>query len=89
MPSISHFYGIVIWMYHDETHHPGRPHFHAEYAEHVATIDIVTLDTLAGSLPKRMGRLVNTWAGDHEAELLEDWELARKHQPLRRIDPLP
>lgn len=76
-------------MYHDETHHLGRPHFHAEYAEHDATIAIVTLGILAGSLPKRIQRLVNTWADAHEAELLENWELARKHQPLRRIDPLP
>lgn len=76
-------------MYHDETHHLGRPHFHAEYAEHDATIDIVTLEIHAGSLPKRIQRLVNTWADAYEAELLENWELARKHQPLRRIDPLP
>lgn len=26
MPRISAFYGIVIWMYHDEIHHRG-PHF--------------------------------------------------------------
>jgi len=27
MPRISAFYGIVIWTYHDEIHHRGRPHF--------------------------------------------------------------
>jgi hypothetical protein len=89
MPKISGFYGIKIWMYHDEPQHLGRPHFHAEYAEHDATIDIVTLEILAGSLTKRTQRLVTEWADEHEAELLEDWELARQHKPLLPIDPLP
>ncbi len=40
MPRISAFYGIVIWMYHDEAHHGGRPHFHASYGGDEATIDI-------------------------------------------------
>lgn len=38
MPRISAFYGIVIWMYHDEIHHRGRPHFHARYGEDEASI---------------------------------------------------
>jgi hypothetical protein len=40
MPRISAFYGIVIWMYHDESPHPGRPHFHAGYGGDEASIDI-------------------------------------------------
>jgi hypothetical protein len=48
MPRISAFYGIVIWMYHDEVHHGGRPHFHASYGGDEATIDIESLATLAG-----------------------------------------
>jgi hypothetical protein len=28
------------------------------------------------------------WYSLHQAELLEDWDLARKRKPLRRIDPL-
>jgi hypothetical protein len=52
-------------------------------------IDIVTLEILAGSLPRRIRRMVSTWAGAHEDGLLEDWALARKNQPLRWIDPLP
>src|SRR5687767_10260266 len=40
----------------------GRPHFHAGYGEHRATIAIDTLEVLAGSLPERALRLVREWA---------------------------
>lgn len=32
--------------------------------------------------------LVLEWMGLHKAELLEDWELARQGQALKRIIPL-
>ncbi len=88
VPRISAFYGIVIWMYHDEIHHLGRPHFHARYADDEASIDIETMTIIAGELPPRAARLVTDWAQEHQAELRENWDLARRHQPLRRIDPL-
>jgi hypothetical protein len=88
MPRISAFYGIVIWMYHDEIHHRGRPHFHATYGDDEASIDIDTLSVLAGELPPRALRLIVEWAGDHQDELRENWRRARSHQPLRRVEPL-
>jgi hypothetical protein len=39
MPRISAFYGIFIWMYHAD--HPPA-HFHAQYGEHWAKIEIAT-----------------------------------------------
>jgi hypothetical protein len=48
MPRISAFYGIVIWMYYDEAHHGGRPHFHAHYGDDEATIDMESLAIIAG-----------------------------------------
>ncbi len=50
MPTISQFYGIIIRMFFEE-HAP--PHFHAQYAEHKAAINILTLDILEGQLPRR------------------------------------
>jgi Domain of unknown function (DUF4160) len=88
VPRISAFYGIVIWMYHDERHHRGRPHFHATYADDEATIDIETLSLIAGALPTRARRLVFEWASTHRAELRANWERARRHEPLQRIEPL-
>jgi hypothetical protein len=40
MPEICRFYGIIIRMYYDD-HNP--PHFHAEYADDEAWININTL----------------------------------------------
>ena len=89
MPRISAFYGIVIWMYHDEIPHLGRPHFHAGYAGDEASIDIEDLEVLAGRLPRRALRLVVEWAGAHQIELRENWDRARRHEPLVDVEPLP
>jgi hypothetical protein len=88
MPRISAFYGIAIWMYHDEAHHEGRPHFHASYGGDEATIDIESLAILTGELPLRARRLVSDWARTHQPELRENWVRARGHQPLVPIEPL-
>lgn len=88
MPRISSFYGITIWMYHDESHHWGRPHFHARYGGAEASIDIETLTIIAGELPQRARRLVSEWAAVHRTELRENWKRARSHHPLEPIEPL-
>jgi hypothetical protein len=88
MPRISSFYGIVIWMYFDEPQHEGRPHFHATYGDDEASFDIDNLELIAGGLPRRAQKLVTEWAREHREELLENWNLAREHQPPRPIDPL-
>jgi hypothetical protein len=50
MPRLSSFYGIVIYMYRPD--HP-PPHFHAQYGEYVAQIDLSSLEVMNGSLPAR------------------------------------
>ena len=50
MPEICRFYGIVIKMFWND-HEP--THFHAEYGEHVALVDIGTLAVIDGALPGR------------------------------------
>lgn len=64
------------------------PHFHALYGEHEAQIAIDGPRVLNGSLPPRALGLVIEWAAIHVEELLLDWELAAKRQPLNRIAPL-
>jgi hypothetical protein len=85
MPEISRFFGIVVKMLFDD-HNP--PHFHAEYGDDVALIDIRSLSVFAGRLPPRAIGLVIEWATLHQEELLEDWRRAQSMQPLERIDPL-
>ncbi len=89
MPRISSFYGITIWMYYDEIHHRGRPHFHARYGEAEASIDIENLMIISGYLPLRARRLVIEWATVHQPELRDNWIRARNHQQLEQVDPLP
>jgi hypothetical protein len=85
VPRISAFYGIVISMYWSEH---GEPHFHAEYGEHEAKVNIETGEIFVGQLPTRQARLVKAWTGKHRRELAENWNRARAHLPLAKIDPL-
>jgi hypothetical protein len=84
MPEISRFLGIVIGMFYREH---GRAHFHAVYGEFEASVEVEPV-VVHGELPPTALRLVLEWASLHEAELLENWELAREGQPLKRIAPL-
>lgn len=81
MPEISRFLGIIISMYFDE-HNP--PHFHIIYNEFRASMDIQTLNIIAGTLPARVRGLVEEWAELHRDELLLMWKTSDFH----RIEPL-
>jgi hypothetical protein len=85
MPEISRFLGIVIKMFYDD-HNP--PHFHAEYGDHLALVDMMRLSVFSGQLPARVLGLVIEWATLHQTELLADWERARNQRELLKIDPL-
>jgi hypothetical protein len=84
VPELSRFLGIVISMYHREH---GAPHFHARYGGHRISIEVQS-GTVHGSFPPRALRLVHEWAEMHRADLLSNWELARRQKPLVAIPPL-
>jgi hypothetical protein len=79
------FFGIRITINYND-HVP--PHFHAEYNGNKALVDIINGRVIKGGLPKRQLKLVLAWAELHKDELMQDWELAREHQPLYKIAPL-
>lgn len=85
MPEISRFFGIIVSMNYND-HAP--PHFHVRYTGQYATVAILPLRLLEGRLPPRVLGIVMEWATLHQAELLEDWNLARRRRPLKRIAPL-
>ena len=85
MPTISIFYGIIIRMFFNEH---ATPHFHAEYGEYKASINIQSLELMEGKLPRRALNLVLDWAELHQGELLSDWELCEQHQQPVKINPL-
>jgi hypothetical protein len=86
VPEISRFFGIVIRMYFDD--HP-PPHFHASYAGHEGRIAVLPIGVMSGGdLPPRPLALAVEWATLHQAELFENWHLARLGKPLANIAPL-
>jgi hypothetical protein len=85
MPEVTRFFGIVVRMYFND-HSPA--HFHAEYGEYEALVEIETLSILRGDLPRRAMALVLEWAALHRQELRADWERARGGEPLESIAPL-
>jgi hypothetical protein len=84
MPEISRFLGIVIGIFYSEH---GVAHFHAVYGEHEISVEVES-GKIHGQFPARALRLVLEWASLHKEELIENWQLARQGQPLRRIAPL-
>jgi hypothetical protein len=86
MPEISRFYGIVIKMYFND-HAP--PHFHAEYGDHEAVLNIDPLAIIAGRLPPRATGMVMGRALSHQVELQKAWDKAKNLEAPRKIDPLP
>lgn len=84
MPSISMFYGIIIYMYYND-HLP--PHFHAVYAEYEALVDLNGI-IIEGKLPTNKRKLVEAWAILHKDELEADWRLAREKNQILPIEPL-
>ena len=85
MPVISLFYGIKVTMYYDD-HNP--PPFHAEYNGDRAIIEISKARAIKGSLPANQLKLILAWCVLHKDELMENWELAKDDQPLKKINPL-
>ncbi len=85
MPSVSRFFGIVIYFYFKD-HNP--PHFHAKYAEYQAEILINGLSVDDGYLPPRVLGLVIEWAQMHQEELLENWKIAKEGGIFKQIAPL-
>lgn len=85
MPIVSTFFGIVVRVYFDD-HAP--PHFHVQYAEHRAVIELDTGAVLGGSLPQRCARLVEEWRALHVAALRAAWDACQSGRLPAKIPPL-
>jgi hypothetical protein len=88
VPELSRFFGIIIRMFSE----PGTPHhmahFHAYYQGEVAVFAISPFELLAGALPQKQRRFVETWAELHREELLTDWSLLHAGRAAKSIEPL-
>lgn len=85
VPLVSEFFGIKIYMYWEE-HFP--EHFHAEYGKLKALVSIRNAAVIKGALPAKQLKLVLAWCEIHRDELLENWNSAREHGKISKIDPL-
>jgi hypothetical protein len=82
MPVISIFFGIIIKM-HYRDHNP--PHFHAEYQGFHGFFSVSHGKLIAGEFPKKLQAVICEWTLLHKKELLKNWALALKKEPLIRI----
>jgi len=88
MPTISMFYGIVIYLYFFDDERHKLPHIHARYQGQEASFSIVDGARLSGEIPVAKAKLVQAWIEIHRDALLADWELAVNGEPPFPIDPL-
>jgi Domain of unknown function (DUF4160) len=84
MPTISRFYGIVIFMNYND-HNP--PHFHARYQDQEVIVEIES-GVVQGKMSRRALQMVFEWSEKCQKELIRNWELARARKPLEPIPPL-
>ncbi len=84
MPTISRFFGIVIFMNFND-HNP--PHFHARYGDQEVIVEIHG-GLVTGSMSARALQMVFEWAQAHREELLANWTRAKERRPLQPIAPL-
>lgn len=88
MPTISMFYGIVIYMYFFDNERHKLPHIHARYQGQQASFSILDGALLGGDLPLSKIKLVQAWIEIQRESLMADWELAVNGQAPFPIDPL-
>ncbi|MCL2005283.1 MAG: DUF4160 domain-containing protein [Planctomycetaceae bacterium] len=88
MPELASFYGIKVMMYtlDNKKHH--LPHIHARYQNDKAVFSLPDGELLAGNLPSKKLRMVQTWIDIHEDELMQCWNLAVNGIDPPKIEPL-
>lgn len=88
MPSISMFYGIIIYMYFMDNKQHQIPHIHAKYQDYEIVLSIPNGEVLEGEIPKSKLKLLSAWIELHQDELMANWQLAISGQQLYKIEPL-
>lgn len=88
MPAISMFYGIIVYMYFNDTKQHNKPHIHVKVQEDEAVVAIPNGEVLDGSIPNSKMKLLQAWVELHKDELVADWNLAVSGEQPYKIDPL-
>jgi hypothetical protein len=88
MPTISMFYGILVSMFFKDIDYHNLPHIHAEYQDFNVVLSIPEGEVLKGSLPIKKLKMLQAWIVIHEDELMTDWKLTVRGEPVFKIEPL-
>ena len=83
MPTICHFYGILILMHLTNKEHK-PPHIHAYYGEHEASFLISNGEIYKGDFPSRGAKLVKEFILHYQVELEEMWNTGN----YRKLPPI-
>lgn len=82
------FYGLIIRMLYIDTGQHHLPHIHVEYQGEHSIVTIPEGELLEGKLPAKKLRLIQAWITIHEEELMANWALASRGEPVFKIEPL-
>lgn len=88
MPTISMFYGVVIYLYFFDNEQHNTPHIHAKYQDFSASFAIETGERLTGDFPVGKTRMVQARIEIHREALIADWDLAVNGQAPFKIPAL-
>jgi hypothetical protein len=88
MPSISMFYGLIVYMYFVDNKQHKLPHIHVKYQDDEVVVQIPDGNVLEGSIPNSKMKLLQAWIELHQDELMADWALAVSGEQPYKIDPL-
>lgn len=87
MPSLSTFYGLIIWMYKEIGGRHNVPHIHVQYGEEQLVISLDG-EILEGEIPRSKKKLLDAWMEIHHDELVANWTLLSKGEKPVKIEPL-
>lgn len=88
MPSISMFYGLIVYLYFKDNSQHNLPHIHVKYQDDEVIVSIPDGAVLEGSIPNSKMKLLQAWIELHNEELAADWNLAISGEQPYKIDPL-
>jgi len=62
--------------------------YNVEYQGRESIVAIPSGEMIEGELPSNKMKLLAAWIEIHQEELMADWSLATKGQPIFKIEPL-
>ncbi len=88
VPSISAFYGIIVYLYFRDNKQHNVPHIHVKYQEYEVVVSIPEGAVLEGKIPIPKMKLLQAWIELHKDELVANWHLAVSGEQPYKIEPL-